>query len=435
MATAETPSSGKRFHYAFVIFIGCCCVCAGAYGAILSTVAVYLIPVTTSLGCGAGDWMVWMTLFSIVACLTMPVWGKLLHTKNINVVSTAAALITLVAQLMFAFGTSVIWYWIWGAVLGASLACLGALLPPTLINNWFDKSKSGFFLGIAAACSGLGAFVFAPLFTQFVQMFGWQTTYIANVAISAVLILPFTLFLFKYKPADKGLEPYGRKQGAQAAGAQAGGAQAVGRELTGMTKKEALRSGSFYILAFMLVCITLIYGFNSNMVALAKELVGGTVDAASAAMLGATMVSAASIGNVLSKIAFGAMSDKLGVTPTFLTFTALVVAAFGIWGFAPASGVAMIVAAFLFGCNAAIVNVGFPVLTRALFGDKEYAPIYSTVASVNALLGGVSSTVIGFAYQFLGSYQAAIYAAIAVTLLFGVCFLSIAGRIKKGVAR
>ncbi len=428
MSSVNSVSGEKKFHYAFVIFIGCCCLCAGSYGAILSTVAVYLLPVISALGCGAGDWMLWMTLFSIVGFLSMQVWGKLVNTKNFNVVSTSAAIIVLVAQLMFAFGGSVTWYWVWGSVLGAALACVGALIPPTLINNWFDKSVSGKYLGIAAACSGFGAFVFAPLFTQFIQMFGYQITYMINVAISAVLMLPFTVFLFKYKPADKGLAPYGQKAGESSQEANAA-------EMSGMTKKEAMHTATFYLFIVMIVCLSLVYGFNSNMVAMASDLLSSSIaDPAALAMLGATMVSAASIGNVASKVLFGFASDKLGIKATVLIFAGLHVAAFVFWVLFPSMQMLLIAGAALFGCNAALVNVGMPILVRSAFGDKEYAPIYATISSFNALLAGVSATVIGFAYQLLGSYQAAIIAGIVVLAIYIVCFIAVSGSLSKKTA-
>lgn len=420
---------GKSW-YALLIFIGCCCLCAGGYGSILSTVAVYVVPVVTALGCGVGDYMLFMTLFSIAACVTMPVWGKMLHTKNIRVVSTVAVAIVLVAQLMFAFGASfgVAWYWAWGTVLGLSLACTGALIPPVLINNWFDKSVAGKYLGIAAACSGFGAFVFAPLFTQFIAMFGYQMTYFINVAIAAALMLPFTLFVFRYKPEEMGLAPYGSK----GTPVQTGGS--ASREIAGMTKKEALRSGVFYVLIFMLVCITLVYGFNSNMVSLAQELAAGFMsDPAAIAMLGATMVSAASIGNVLSKVLFGFVSDKLGISATFLGFTVAILVAFVLWAFFPDGEAILLVGAFLFGFNAALANVGFPLLARALFGDREYGPIYSTIASANALIGGVSATIIGYVYQLSGSYEPALIGSIVVVVVFGACYIAISGKVKKGM--
>lgn len=428
MSTKSNGSAepAKKSKYAFVIFVGCCCLCAASYGSVLSTVAVYLLPVTQALGCGAGDWMLWMTFFSIAGFLSMQVWGKLVHTKNINAVTTVAVLIVLVSQLMFAFGSNVAWYWVWGTLLGVALPCVGALIPPTLINNWFDKSIAGKYVGIAAACSGFGAFVFAPLFTQFIQLFGYQTTYMVNVAIAAVMMLPFTLFLFKYKPADKGLLPYGSK------GDGSESSQAVVRDLNGMTKKEALGTPAFYLLIVMIICLSLVYGFNSNMVAMATDLLKNVIaDPSSLAMLGASMVSAAAVGNVVSKIVFGFVSDKWGIKAAELIFAALNIAAFVFWAFFPGVELLMIAGAVLFGCNAALVNVGMPILVRSTFGDKEYAPIYATISSFNALLAGVSATVIGFVYQFLGSYQAAIIAGIVILALYVVCFLAVSKDLKK----
>ncbi len=422
-----TDTNKKKMHYAFLIFIGCCCVCAGSYGSILSTVSVYVVPLVTALGCGVGDLMLFMTFFSIVGFFSTNVCGKLLHTKNFRVVSTVLVLIILVAQLMFAFGTEigVVWYWIWGAVLGIALPAVGAIITPTLISNWFDKSVSGKYLGIAAACTGIGTFVFAPLFTQLIGSVGLQATYIINVVIAAVLTLPFTMFVFRYKPSEMGLEQYGAKK-------DAAQADAPKKELTGITKKEATRTATFYILIVMMFCLAIVYGFNSNMVAMCKELSAGFLaDPEGYALLGATMVSVAAAANIISKLLFGFVVDKAGSFATFLIFALVHVAAFIIWAFFPTGEALLLIGAFCFGFNGALVNVGMPLLTRSVFGDKEYGPIYSTIASVNALLAGFSATLVGYVYQLFGSYMAANIAGIIIIAILIACLFSIAGKLKK----
>ena len=193
---SEKAKGKKSFHYAWIILIGCCCCAAGSYGAIFNVVAVYALPVSQSIGVGVGDWMLWLTVSSICSCIALPFWGKWLQTKNFNVVTTAAALLSVVSVFMFSFGTNLIWYLVWGAVLGCGLTCIGALVTPLLIGNWFAESRRGLFLGIATAFTGLGAFVFAPMFTQIVQSLGWQNAYLINGTLSAVLMLPFTAILF-----------------------------------------------------------------------------------------------------------------------------------------------------------------------------------------------------------------------------------------------
>lgn len=49
----------------------------------------------------------------------------------------------------------------------------------------------------------------APLFRWIIAEQGWHQAYLINAVLMAVLILPWTLFVIKRQPSDKGLQPYG----------------------------------------------------------------------------------------------------------------------------------------------------------------------------------------------------------------------------------
>ena len=420
----------KGIHYAFFVFIGCCCLCAGSYGSVLGTISVYVVPIITELGCGAGDLLMMMTFLSVVSFFAMSILGGWLKKYDVRIIGTVLGLILVLTICMFSLGTSPTWYWIWGAVLGFCLPATGALIPPLLINRWFDKRVAGKYVGIAAACTGLGAFVFAPFYTAVMGAIGWHMTYYVEAAISAVLILPFTIFVFRNSPADMGLEPYGADKFAQEKAEASPKAEA-----TGMTRAEALRSFMFWIAVVIMFALSLVYGFNSNMVAMCTELVSGVMDdPAKIAMLGAWMVSAAQIGNIVFKIGFGVLADKIGASTTFIAYCVILLVAFILWILMPSMQVAMLFGAFCFGTLAALHNVGFPLITRALFGDKDYSSILGIIMGVNTLISGISSTIIGFIYQFLGSYEAALIMAVVVVAVSGVLFFTISGKVNKATS-
>lgn len=70
-----------------------------------------------------------------------------------------------------------------------------------MIGNWFKK-KAGLAMGIAMACSGIGGAVMNPLGGALIQSLGWRPTYAVLALIAAVLVLPFSLLVMKFKPAD-----------------------------------------------------------------------------------------------------------------------------------------------------------------------------------------------------------------------------------------
>ena len=154
------------------------------------------------------------------------------------------------------------------------------------------------------------------------------------------------------------------------------------------------------------------------------------MDPQAAGMLGAAMISAAAAGNVVGKVLFGWVQDRIGLKATFIIFVAVFFAAFAAWAFVPVAAV-LLVGAFMLGTHNAIISVGYPLLVRNLYGNKDYAKIYSNLMTMNGLMGGFSGTIISFAYQTLGSYQAAFVAAMAMVVVLGVLIVAACSYIGK----
>jgi len=75
------------------------------------------------------------------------------------------------------------------------------------VSGWFRR-RLGLATGILWAAGGLGAALLAPLVAYLMQALGWQGTFWSLGAIGGGLILSLTI-LFRNRPADVGLTPYG----------------------------------------------------------------------------------------------------------------------------------------------------------------------------------------------------------------------------------
>ena len=83
---------------------------------------------------------------------------------------------------------------------------------PLLINNWFHKS-SGLALGIATGSGAVGgAFFTSFVGPKLIDSFGWESAFVGLAIIGAILVVLPSFFLIRFKPADKGLVPYGYEQ-------------------------------------------------------------------------------------------------------------------------------------------------------------------------------------------------------------------------------
>lgn len=90
------------------------------------------------------------------------------------------------------------------------------------------------------------------------------------------------------------------------------------------------------------------------------------------------------------------------------------------------SQVALYVAAVFYGSTMALCAVGAPLLTKGVFGEKDYGAIYGTMSIVTYLVGAVGMSGIGFMYDIYGSYDLAwivggIGLAVAMVFMI-VCF-------------
>ena len=417
-------------HYAWLILISCCFMFAGSMALINSIIGVYMIPVTTALGCARGDFTFMLTTQAISIVISMPIWGNIYQNKkvNINLALTIGAVCMIACPLICALATNLFIFYIAGFIGGIGIAACFTMATPVLVGNWFAKQHRGKMIGIASCFAGVSTIFWSPLFTWLIGSFGYQTSYLINAALMAILILPWTLFVIKRDPADKGLKPFGYK-----AAASSDNETVDNKSEAGISAKNALKSPVFWIVALGVALTALGMGFNNNQAGIAKEFLANTPDAGNAAMIGAAMISAAALGNLLSKLGFGFMADRFKLSITFVVFQIVWLAAFVIWLIGGTSSAFLIAGGFCLGfCNAPS-RVGWALAARQLFGNADYAKIWSYVAVASSLVGGISTSAIAWIYDGTGSYHGALLVGIGVVVaiaILAVVSCSFIGKMK-----
>lgn len=415
---AETKSG---FHYAWVIFICACLLGASAMALTVSILGVFLLPAATNLGVNPGDFAMWATVSGFVSVIMLPIWGQILpkHTKACFL---AGSILLIVALLGFAFAPSLPVVILAGCCVGAEMPILFTFGLPTIMGQWFVGKQRGKFLGIATAFSGVGTFVWAPMFTVLIQDMGVQTAYLIAAVLVAILSLPMGI-LVVWDPASKGLKPIGWTEDSEGADKAA-----VAASATGVSASRAMKSPAFWIFLIAVCFLALGAGFNNSQPAICAEFIGGE----GAAMLGASMISAGAVGNILGKIVFGIVSDKIGPKITSAVFICFSLVAMLMWMFLVGEAT-YVVAGFLFGTNNAVASVGFPLICRTIFGDKDYSKIWSRLCMGSALLGGFGTSFVAYIAQFTGSYGNAIWVGFVmfcVVILCALIAVNIGGKLQ-----
>lgn len=367
------------FHYGYVV-VGCCfLIMFVIVGLVMSCAGIFYKPVSAELGVDVGKFGLYMSLNFLFSTLTLSFAGKLLEKYSARIILTFCSAMTAATFMMMSLFDAVWQFYVAGAVFGMMLAFLLYLGFPTLLNRWF-KTRMGVFIGICSAGSGIGGILFNPLAGFLITEYGWRTAYlIFGTMIMAVVTPILGLFLRDY-PEDKGLKPYGETGLPDAASSQPEEKQYAGN---GIEYARAVRMPIFYGL--------IVFAFLMNATATLNVFVPTYMQEIQFSVEQASFVaSAVMVGVTVGKVLLGMINDRstlYGILATIgLGISGLVLLLMG------QAGIMLpIIGGFFFGWAYAGVTVQTPMLVRSVFGNKNYARIYSIVSMAIAIGGAVAA--------------------------------------------
>jgi MFS family permease len=201
------PTKGFKPHRAWLI-AGVTFLTLIAAAAFRSTTSALFMPLEMHFGWTRTQTSLALTVNLIFYGLTAPFAAVLMERFTIR--RTAIASLTLIAlgtglPLTMTEPWQLVLYW--GVFVGIGTGALALVFASIVANRWFETSR-GLVTGIFSAAYATGSLIFLPLITNLVMSSGWQIGSIL-VTIIVVAVIPLYLFVFKEKPADVGLLPYG----------------------------------------------------------------------------------------------------------------------------------------------------------------------------------------------------------------------------------
>lgn len=367
--------NSSKIHYGYVIVLCCFLIMFVIVGLIMSCAGIFYKPVSEELGIDIGKFGLYMSLNFLFSTLTLSFAGRLMERYSARVIltiSSAVAGLSLMAMSQF----DALWqFYITGALFGITLAFLLYLGFPTLLNRWF-KSRMGIFIGICSAGSGIGGVLFNPIGGYLITTYGWRTTYLIFGAMILLLVTPVLALFLRDYPKDKGLKPYGTTATAVT------DSQPQNQD-TGIEYAKAIRMPVFYGLV--------VFAFLLNAAATLNVFIPAYVQSIQFSIEEASFVaSAVMVGVTVGKVALGMINDRStnwGVAATI---------GFGVTGLALLLmghiGITVSISGgFLFGWAYAGVSVQTPLLVRSVFGNRNYARIYSNVSMAIAVGGAIAA--------------------------------------------
>ena len=390
-----------------VVAVAVCLMACGTMG-LPNAYGVFYTPMSDALGAGRGAVTMHMSISNLVIGLFTPIVARsLAHGHKMRNVLMVATALVLLSGVVIAFAPNTLIMDVAAVVRGIGFAAVAMFIITLYIGNWFKKGR-GTITGIALSGSGIGSAIASPIVTACIQSFGYQVAYLGFVAFTVLTIMPVMLFC-PLTPEEVGLKPYGADEEDEGEGAET-----TEPASENLSLKLVLLSPTFIVLVIFVVAIVLITTLSGHMASLAQ-------DYGYSAQVGALLLSASMVDNVVSKFALGAIADRIGafracVISLVTTLVGLLLILFNLGG-----QTALLASGFLYGTCFSIGSLGISLLTRYIFGDEQYADAYSTISLVTSVASALGVTAAGLAYDITGSYAAPIIAGIVLVGIAGGC--------------
>ncbi len=280
--------------------------------------------------------------------------------------------------LAFSSISTSIWhvYLAYGLAVGLGVAC--AFVPSvSTVGQWFERRR-GLAIGIAAAGTGIGSLVLAPLSSALIDAYGWRT------AMRVIAVIAFGV-----------LVAAGSVMRARFAAGATGGVWSIAR------------ANPVFVLLFMSGLIAS-YGFWVPFVHMVPFAEDRGISTASAAVL----VSIMGITNTAGRILMGAIADRIGRPKMMQVSVVAMTIALAAWPFADTWGALAVFGAF-YGLFAGAFIALMPALAGDYFGMQRLAGITGLLFSGAAIGSVLGAPVTGMLFDAGGTYTVGIAVAAA----------------------
>lgn len=424
-AAAERPGTGIFYGY---YLIGAAMVAQFiSVGSQNYIIGAFFKPMTNDLGWTRSEFTLGRTVAQFVMAFTGFFigghvdrhGGRRLMLIGIAILSSALWALSYVQEL---------WQWIVlnGIILTMGAALIGNLVVNVTLSKWFVE-KRGQAVSFASMGVSMAGVVLPPAMTAIIDDHGWRNGWRAMAVFAALMMIP-TALMMRRAPEDYGLNPDGRSH-AEVAGGM--GERARAEFAMSMTRREALRTATFY----MLVLGFGLFGITIGVMLL--QTIPFMTDAGYSRNTAAFMIVLSSIPALASKPAWGYAMDhwdpkKLASAGALLTGMSLVIITLSVnatadWGVY---------------CGFILLGFGWggmiplqEVIWASYFGRRYLGAVRSAGLPFALVLGAGSPLLVSIYFDHVGNYNGAILtvAALNITAAAMLLFIPKPGQRKAAV--
>jgi len=332
------------------------------------------LPYTlTMFGFALGNLLIGRAVDRLGVTITLIGASLLIATGYVAATLSTSVYALAIVQLAIGFGTA---------------AGFGPLMAD--ISHWFLKRR-GIAVAVTASGNYLSGAIWPLLLSGVLAEQGWRSVYFVLAAASLAIMLPLCLLLRRRIPDDA----------VQHSDVQSTSNQSA----TGFTPRQ-------------LQILLAIAGFGCCMAMAMPQvhIVALCIDLGFGPAVGAEMLSLMLFGGVASRLASGAIADKIGGVRTLLIGS--VAQCIALFLYLPYDGlVSLYIVSVVFGLSQGGIVPSYAVIVREYLPAREAGARVGSVIMMTILGMAVGGWASGWIYDLTGSYQAAFLNGIAWNFL------------------
>ena len=370
-----------------LVILALCGMSACSLGIGLNSQGVFFSPVAESLNVGRGAVSLYNTISALTTAVGTVFLSKILDKNNIRRVVLISTISAVAAMMGFSFANSLLVYYICGFVMGLSLCVFAPAIISIILNNSINENV-GLYTGIIFSFSGITGAVCSPVFSAVIHKYGIRYAYICMAIIFLVMSMPANICQLDF----------GNK-----------------------TVENREHKFNYNLLFFSLVVAFALFQIAP---AMTQHFVGFAQTKGLDSGIGSLMVSAGMVGNISFKLIAGKLSDMIGTFKTAILMILCSVLSSLLLVFSSNSFILLILAV-LFGSIYALTSVMTPLISKEFYDKNDYRIAYPIIVFVGATLNAFATSLIGFAYDFTGSYNVALYIIIFLELVSTVILFKV----------
>src|SRR6266480_7692733 len=334
--------------------------------------SVFRVPLTKQFGWSISEVTLTFTISIFVLGFAAFFGGLWLNRKGPRIVALTGGVFYGVGVFLASFTHSLAWLYISYGLIGGIGLGLGYIVPVAVLVKWFPDRR-GLITGIAVGGFGAGALITAPVATRLIQSVGVLSTF-AYLGI-AYLIVTVATGLFMRNPPE-GWKPEGWTPTASQTSHRAG---------RDFTLGEALKTWQWWAL-WLLLFLNTCAGISiiSQEAPLFQELTKVS------AVVAASMVGLASIGNAVGRVFWAWISDLITRRATFFVM-----------------------------CDGGGFGT-MPAFAADYFGPKNVGPIYGLMLTAWGFASVFGPLLIAHMRETAGSYRGALHVIAGIMAISAV---------------